>query len=107
MSKRKSAYLRYLESAHWRRLRKQAFERDSYQCVGCGSEINLRGHHLRYRKNLHNCTVDDIETRCDESHKSLHAGKKRARTLKRQGIKAWRRLLSIDMAVFRHELNQS
>jgi Restriction endonuclease len=99
-SRQKRAYLIYLESAHWRKLRREAFIRDGFQCVSCGSNQNLRGHHIRYRKDLFKCTVDDIETRCEDCHTALHAGKKRSRKLKRKAQKSWIRLLSIPMPVF-------
>lgn len=72
MSKRKSAYYRYLESREWRQLRQQAFKRDGYKCTHCGSSKNLRCHHLRYRKNLLLCTVDDLITLCNECHEAWH-----------------------------------
>lgn len=72
MSARRKAYYAYLESAHWRELRKAAFNRDGYKCVFCGSPKKLRGHHLKYRKDFRLCTVDDIQTLCDDCHNALH-----------------------------------
>lgn len=72
MTKQKKAYLTYLKSGHWETLRKQAFERDNYRCVKCGSDQYIHGHHKRYRKDLRKCTVKDVETLCDKCHKSHH-----------------------------------
>lgn len=76
---RKQSYLNYLDSAHWRALRHAAFERDGYRCQGCGTSKKLRGHHVRYRKNLEHCTVDDIQTLCEACHKRHHRKQRRAR----------------------------
>lgn len=81
---RRTDYYRYLESAHWRQLRKQAFERDGYRCVKCGCINNLTGHHIRYRKVLTDCTVKDIQTLCYDCHDALHKENKRQRKLNRK-----------------------
>lgn len=72
MSKRKSQYLRYLESGHWKTLRKMAFERDGHKCTSCGGDYGLQGHHRRYRRDFRFCTVDDIQTLCYYCHRILH-----------------------------------
>ena len=72
MSKRKTVYMQYLESSHWRKLRHEAFERDGYKCSKCGSSKTLQGHHLKYRKPLESCTVEDIESMCIKCHKAHH-----------------------------------
>lgn len=76
MSKEWLSYSSYLGSGHWKKLRRQAFERDNWKCIKCGSELNLRGHHLKYRGNLHACTVDDIQTLCRRCHDRKHRGRK-------------------------------
>lgn len=82
MTKRKITYLRYLESDHWKSLRAEAFRRDCFKCVRCGSRNHLRGHHKRYRKDLQLCTVNDIETMCQSCHNSYHKMKKEFRRFK-------------------------
>lgn len=72
MTKRKRAYLNYLRSEHWKTLRLKAFKRDGFRCVRCGSSRNLHGHHKRYRKFLHGCSVGDIETLCQKCHEKHH-----------------------------------
>lgn len=83
-SKRKRAYWKYLESAHWRELRRQAFERDGFKCCQCGSDRDLRGHHRRYRKDLTKCTVKDIETLCVKCHEAHHRDRARERRQNRK-----------------------
>lgn len=48
MSKRKSEYLKYLESGHWKSLKREALIRDGFKCSQCSSSENLQGHHKRY-----------------------------------------------------------
>lgn len=72
MSKRRDEYYKYLESSHWKKLRLEAFKRDGYKCVKCGSPWSLRGHHKRYRKDIRSCTVSDIETLCNRCHEKHH-----------------------------------
>jgi 5-methylcytosine-specific restriction endonuclease McrA len=84
MSKRKSKYLRYLESGHWRDLRTKAFERDGYKCVECGGSANLQGHHVRYKKDLRLVPVDWIISLRKKCHKALHKRKAAERRKNRQ-----------------------
>lgn len=91
---RKSEYYRYLESAEWRQLRKQAFERDGFKCTKCGSGLNLRGHHVRYRKDIRSCTVDDVQTLCNQCHEAHHQEKAAYRKSHRK-IRSHRRLIAV------------
>lgn len=84
MSRRYREYQQYLESAHWRNLRQQAFKRDGFKCTQCPATLNLRGHHVRYRKDLRLCTVDDISTLCKKCHDRHHKKMKRLRKLNRK-----------------------
>lgn len=84
MNKRRQQYYQYLESEHWRRLRLEAFERDGFKCLNCGTNKNLRGHHKRYRKDLRLCTVKDIETLCQKCHDNFHREKARLRKERRK-----------------------
>ena len=89
---RKSEYYRYLESSHWRNLRYRAFKRDSFKCVRCGSDFRLQGHHIRYRKNIFDCTVNDIQTLCKTCHEKHHREKAKERKANR-GRRSERRLI--------------
>lgn len=92
---RRSEYYRYLESCEWRQLRKQAFERDEYKCTVCGSGLNLRGHHRRYRKDIRTCIVDDIQTMCNECHERHHREKAAERKRNRKPKQTMRHLTYI------------
>lgn len=64
------AYLEYIESDHWKCLRRQALAiRQS--CLLCYRVSNLRVHHIRYR-NLIDCTTDDLRVLCERCHDMLH-----------------------------------
>jgi 5-methylcytosine-specific restriction endonuclease McrA len=93
---RKGDYYKYLESGHWYKLRKAAFKRDGYKCTICGSANNLRGHHIRYRRNVRDCTVDDIQTMCNDCHEEYHHNKRALRKIlrNRTGI---RKLVNLIM----------
>lgn len=94
MSKRKRYYEAYLKSAHWRRLRDEAFFRDNYRCCRCGSgSKTLQGHHRRYRKDLEKCTVKDIETLCVACHEKTHREKSAIRKERRKFRKSINRLV--------------
>src|ERR1700723_1776084 len=84
MSKRKSQYQKYLLSGHWYALRNEAWKRDGYACVKCGSKVKLHGHHKKYRRDLRNCTVDDIETLCEKCHVGHHRQKAKERKARRK-----------------------
>jgi hypothetical protein len=72
MSKRRDYYEAYIQSAHWKRLRRQAFERDGFKCALCESTDRIQGHHLRYRQELDKSTVDEIQTLCFKCHDAYH-----------------------------------
>lgn len=91
--KRYREYQKYLETPHWRNLRKQAFERDGHKCTSCGSPKRLEGHHLHYRSDFTRCTVDDVQTLCGECHKAHHRKKALERKLNRKGAGHLIRLL--------------
>jgi 5-methylcytosine-specific restriction endonuclease McrA len=83
-------YLRYLQSEHWKQLRRQAFERDGYKCVRCGSGHAIQGHHTQYKKNLRKVPVEWIETLCRDCHDEHHKEQKsviRERRLERAEIR--------------------
>lgn len=79
-SARKTRYARYLESAHWKALRKVALIRDQYLCQHCGTPEALRVHHKLYRKNYTDSLPEDLLTLCENCHVKEHA---RLKELKR------------------------
>lgn len=40
----------YIKSNKWKKLRNDVLERDNYSCQHCGSKIDLREHHLTYKR---------------------------------------------------------
>lgn len=62
----------------WRRVRQQAFERDGFKCVACGSSDKLHGHHLNYHR-VGSERVEDIVTLCESCHSKEHAWGQRER----------------------------
>lgn len=88
MTRRRRAYNAYLESSHWKNLSRLTKERDNYECKQCGRTRWLVVHHRRYRKNLRDCTINDLVTLCDPCHKTLHRERARQRKLKRRARRA-------------------
>jgi hypothetical protein len=71
MSKRKSKYLDYIDSSHWKQLRKSAFVKHGKFCVCCYTNQNLQMHHLIYR-DFYSVTVDEVRPLCKKCHKLAH-----------------------------------
>jgi 5-methylcytosine-specific restriction endonuclease McrA len=46
-------------------------ERDEQKCVACGSAENLEAHHIEAVKDGGLPTLENLETLCEECHKSL------------------------------------
>jgi len=96
MSKRKTEYEIYLNSGHWKALREQAIARDGGKCQHCGTDKNLRVHHLRYRKDPHLVPVGWLLTLCETCHEELHrqkAKERRERRRERKGMSRHARLM--------------
>lgn len=72
ISKRKKAYLTYLQTDHWAALRRDAIKRWGPRCINCANEDEIQVHHLRYRQPLTLCTTDDVLPLCCECHDGLH-----------------------------------
>ncbi len=67
-----TAYERYLESDHWRCLRKAKLEFAGYQCNRCRSMIDLHVHHVYYRRSWYQCQLCDLEVLCKACHERVH-----------------------------------
>lgn len=87
----KTKYRAYLNSAHWRNLRKIVLERDNHTCTKCGVkgwpgdrlDHNMHVHHLRYRKDLSLTVPDDLITLCRPCHERHHRHKSEDRKIRR------------------------
>lgn len=67
----KAAYHEYLNSPEWEERRQKVLLRDAYTCRICGSEEDLRVHHLTYDRK-YNEPLYDLVTVCDRCHKLIH-----------------------------------
>ncbi len=63
-------YKEYLQSKEWKQKALQCFERDKFKCRICGSAINIRAHHLTYKR-LGYEELDDLITVCKKCHKNI------------------------------------
>lgn len=64
-------YYDYLQTEHWKEIKKKILERDRNKCLDCGEAVRLNVHHLTYR-NLGNERDEDLITLCGECHKLYH-----------------------------------
>mgnify|MGYP000739796043 CR=1 FL=1 len=69
--KRKIEYEKYLESNHWKEIRKKALKRAGYKCQLCASNKELNVHHNTY-KNLGHEDLNDLVVLCRNCHKKFH-----------------------------------
>lgn len=68
---RKGNYLRYLDSGHWKNLRRKKISTQPYCYVCHIGNIQFHVHHIHYR-NLLDCTLDDLLVLCQPCHELLH-----------------------------------
>ena len=61
----------YYETSKWFNLRMSVIERDSFQCVNCGSRDSLQVHHLTYER-FKKEQMEDLVTLCKTCHNLLH-----------------------------------
>jgi len=54
-----------------KKIRQKIMIRDNYQCVKCGSKLNLNMHHKTY-KNEPRSKMEDLVILCEECHYDLH-----------------------------------
>lgn len=71
------AYLCYLDTDHWKQLRRSKIKQVGRFCQNCRSKEILHVHHIHYR-NYFDCTVDDLAVLCAVCHDTLHVALKRA-----------------------------
>ena len=68
---RKDAYLDYLDSEAWQRLRAKRLKMDGYKCTQCSETRGLQVHHLVYRQ-WHKTKLTDLTTLCARCHEAEH-----------------------------------
>ncbi len=64
-------YLAYLESEHWKALRKLKLDATGRICQCCGKRGKIHVHHIRYRK-YYDCTLDDLAVLNEDCHNDFH-----------------------------------
>jgi 5-methylcytosine-specific restriction endonuclease McrA len=77
LTQRQRAYREYLRSDVWKRLRREALERDGRRCRLCNAAGNLQVHHRYYPETLGTETCDALTTLCRRCHEEVahHADK--------------------------------
>jgi 5-methylcytosine-specific restriction endonuclease McrA len=68
LSERQRAYRAYLQTDGWKRLRREALERDGRRCRLCNSAGDLQVHHRYYPAVWGTETQDALTTLCGRCH---------------------------------------
>lgn len=68
-------YLEYLQSDHWKNLKKQSFAIYGCKCLVCKSGEPVDGHHLVYR-HLIDVNPNEVIPLCREHHEEVHRRQK-------------------------------
>jgi hypothetical protein len=73
-------YIKYLQSQRWKDLRALALHRAGGRCQspGCGCDVALHVHHLKYTFMFQNEPVTDLMVLCKPCHYVVHNKKLRA-----------------------------
>ncbi len=72
----KYSYQEYLQSPHWKRVRKRALMSAGYRCENCGTaETILQTHHNNY-ENLGCELLNDLNVFCSDCHSERHEAKR-------------------------------
>lgn len=68
----KAEYQEYLNSEHWKRMRKECFARYGTKCAVCKNpSVPVDVHHLNYR-NILDVKVSDLRPLCRRCHEAMH-----------------------------------
>ncbi len=71
LSARQRAYREYMQSDTWKRLRREALERDGRRCRLCNASGGLQVHHRYYPEVLGTETTDALTTLCGDCHEAV------------------------------------
>lgn len=69
--KKKDSYAKYLESPTWKKIRRQALDRDGHTCRACKKHAQVV-HHIRYPKNLGQERLEWLYSLCAPCHDEIH-----------------------------------
>lgn len=62
---------RYLNSSHWKELRKKKYSEVGRKCECCGYTKTLQVHHVNYR-DIYDVETSDLKVLCDLCHRTEH-----------------------------------
>lgn len=68
-------YDQYLQTAHWKRTRKEALNRAKHRCQVCNTPKKLQVHHRTYERRGEELP-EDLTVLCDNCHETFHKSKK-------------------------------
>jgi len=88
---RMSVHHRKLSSRAWGRLRTAIFSRDGFQCVQCGSRVNLECDHIEALEDGGSNDPENLRTLCRDCHITINAERNRVHHV--AGQREWERLL--------------
>jgi Zn finger protein HypA/HybF involved in hydrogenase expression len=78
-------YKEYLESSHWKNIKKKASRRKRYvKCEKCESKNNINLHHKHYRFLFHKHELHSIIALCKTCHEQVHSISKETKKSVRQ-----------------------
>lgn len=80
-AERRRAYKAYLRSRAWQEKRSLVIARDG-KCVKCGRIESLQVHHINY-STFGNEDLEDLETLCQDCHRTEHGGTPRPKKKKK------------------------
>lgn len=66
------SYEAYLQSPHWKSLRRRVLQRDQWRCRLCGRKKDLQVHHDRYTDLLSE-DIRYLKTMCRKCHERIHS----------------------------------
>lgn len=91
-------YSRYLQSAHWKRLRAKVIKAAGGRCITCGTDAHITVHHLTYARLGHE-EPEDLQVLCRTCHGTLHG--RRSTEERLQGSEDWQELRELvpDLAL--------
>ena len=71
LNARQRAYQEYMRSDAWKRLRREALDRDGRRCRLCNASEALQIHHRYYPEVLGTETADALTTLCGSCHEAV------------------------------------
>jgi len=83
---------RKLSSRAWDRLRTAIFSRDDFQCVLCGSRVNLECDHIEALEDGGDNDPANLRTLCRDCHITINAERNRVHHV--EGQREWDRLMA-------------